>query len=613
MKEYLPAPRISQKTPFSRARSRNSVMRSSWWENWEPADAGFLMGLILPVAAVPLELALWRIDYQLWSSLDFLGELDGRWILPLLGVVLLANGFLVDRLLMRKSPQEKRLRPWMRWLHFCMAGIPFLGLYLIGFWKSMALQSLRWAFQPASKREAILLRDPSRQEGWSSFLLQCSRRLDHWVRHIEGTGWWAGWIFAVNSAFLLLISSWAAALRPIPPGRRAIAIGLTAAFHLVAFVGIRQYSVRLAKKVDSPTLRTCLKAIPIGWLMPLPGLPLILFAVLLTLEKQGLRSETLTSAAYRPRQSASRLEAWTRHNESGHGSRWWRRSPLLGGSSKQIAPGVHTQRLRIFFRAKTLMLGLDGIGLGYVSVTLARHWPPAWPWMRGVLLFGALLCSIIALLACLASLQGFVAWMRRHSEVQESNLFSSSGYLAAAASIFPIGLLAGIYLAFGQTKAAGILLGIAPALACLFGGLWMIVGSLFPHKPSGEGTLTTASWFVLAVLAQGVGLLFVLGDGIADWATFAVVAAAAMTPFGHAALASAFLGWVLLPFRFRDLHSPILPIRLSRPLWAATVAAFLPLGGLAVPWWVHFRRKNWADYQSLWAGLNQGEEAESTP
>jgi hypothetical protein len=74
---------------------------------------------------------------------------------------------------------------------------------------------------------------------------------------------------------------------------------------------------------------------------------------------------------------------------------------------------------------------------------------------------------------------------------------------------------------------------------------------------------------------------------------------ALLTPLWSLILFLQFGGWLLRPFTWRDAFDTRLAVHQRLVLGAVALTAALPLGGLAIPFWIHVRKSLWPGFEAL--------------
>ncbi len=583
------------------AATRHNVLRASWWKSWDAADAGLLLSLFLPIILVPLEMELWGIEYELWSFTGNLERLPGHWVLICALAVCLINAVFIHRLLSRKGRPEERAPAWRRLLHFTVAGLPLYGLCWIAA-KRRAIQGPGPAALQSCPGGTTALRSRN-----PTFRLQshAARRLDLWLRRLESSGWWGAWFVGVNFLLLLGISIWLAAPKPVSVPRWLVLSGLVVALRLSAFQGVRQYLGKRAFEISrSSRHMRLLQRLSYTWLIPLPGLPLLSMAVLLGYESECSRANTLTHAAYLSRHSMRRLSGWSDLRESVQRSwrkRYWFKHFLsLGGSMPrpiQRAP-VPARQLTSLYRLKALLLWIDGTALGVYH--------PLWT-LPALFALSVSVLSIGLLVAIVES-RPLEAHNRKptcpHVGLSEATSKPRYGtYMAATATIFSLGTCTGVAVALGEVRLGGLLVAVPPIIACLVGGLSIMLRPCLPRSGADTGLGEIVLWFALLLALEASGLFILLDEETADRFLNLLFVLTLTVPVWHFVVAALLIGWLLRPFCLKDIGSPRIPPLYRLRLILLTATCSLPFGGLAIPVWIRLRQRSLIHDEEVWLNL----------
>jgi len=74
-----------------------------------------------------------------------------------------------------------------------------------------------------------------------------------------------------------------------------------------------------------------------------------------------------------------------------------------------------------------------------------------------------------------------------------------------------------------------------------------------------------------------------------------------LTPVWSLGLFLALGRWLLRPFTLRHLADPRLPFRSRAILAGVALTAALPLGGIAIPFWIYAHHRLWPGMERSWA------------
>jgi hypothetical protein len=270
-----------------------------------------------------------------------------------------------------------------------------------------------------------------------------------------------------------------------------------------------------------------------------------------------------------------------------------------GASRSAPAMGWAEQHRRAFYRLKTLLLFVDAAALGW-GLARYRSFGPfllRQPFSRISLAFLApfglgLLIGGAALVASLKSGDGRVdPWWRQ----------PYGRFVAASQSSCVAGLISGVLLETGTRYTLGLVLSTVAMLDLLaLFGFWIVAE--LAGRP-GSSTPMAVTWMVLLGVIVCAGALLRIDAasprpviGLLCWAM-------ALTPLLHLALALAMADFLVRPACLWQVVSGGLAAG-TRTLPALVVlTAALPLGGLAIPFWIYARHRRWPEYERRWRSL----------
>ena len=133
------------------------------------------------------------------------------------------------------------------------------------------------------------------------------------------------------------------------------------------------------------------------------------------------------------------------------------------------------------------------------------------------------------------------------------------------------------------------------------GGYSCIVLSLFMFYPVTEGTKVSDALLWSFFFGSLAALGFLIGvDGrihqpsleFLRWLT-------ALSPLWSLSLFLALGAWLLRPFSWRHILERRLPLRLRAALAFVTLTGVIPLGGIAIPFWIYAQHRLWPRYEKL--------------
>ncbi len=566
-------------------RAGRSPMHFSWRKPDASGPAFFAFAGLLLILVTPVDAALWGYgdDAHLWVHPL---PVTGRTLLWMLLPVGLINALLIHRLLSRKTPADRSTR-WpllaSRWL---ASSLPLFGLAVVPVWHRLLKDRPAWMFSSTVALSDLAL---GRSRKWP--LLE--HRISSLDRHLL--------LVAVvnNCAFLVLASQWIQRAEPASPDLRwRPGLLFSIALHLLMFAGTIWYLRGEIARARTERLRSlALLLLTACLLPPIPVFSFLVFVLLLLVNPTHTAEDTLIHALVSQRGTARQLPAWLELREKVQQSRRafpWRRRPLAPHETRQerSQASEETRRVRLLLRRKTLLLIPDTMASSLVVMLLAK----SWPWTSLLLEAGLACAGLLALPLLITGVAalGIRAAFRQEADGRRPGFLDQHPfgfYLARTAGLFFLGLMAGHVWRRGQIELleklflfAGVAgLGIIglkagrQALRQLFDheetrfSAWSSTRDLLRQVLSIVG-LMAAAGFVLALAQLGLERLFVIG-----WLACSVL--------WGAGLARADLPWLLRPSPGQQT-SPGLPLSWRMAVIFIRITAVLPLGGLAVPFWL---------------------------
>jgi hypothetical protein len=548
----------------------------SFWENWTVESSSFLVGMSLAVVILCLEPALWLDD---WPPTQFRILFSDSAALSMLPFLLL-NGWLLDRFLASKTPREVSLPRWILALRLLAASVPLLGLHVISLWQEFLMRRSCDSLESAPAGHHLnLLQDHQ----------QLPRGLH--ARQFYRSGFFFVWL-AIGFLPLLIWAGWLANTRLLNSRREAMIVIACAILHLAACAFMAQYVRSLLR--DSRATgwrRTLLRAAPFLWPFSIPGLVMGLL-VLIFLDPP---EQSLSWHAYARRTGASRVPLW-RNLQGALRQRWqaipwfaqWRRP--VGLSNPDLA-GQSDENILALYRLKTLSLTLDGAALLAGFHLLAARFPGCTAALNGILQWATYASVALLGVGLLIQGTGLAARLFRVSGLADGLSRHPTGrYLLLTQVAFLAGTQGAFLLTGGQVEPFG-------ALLCLGSALCAVSAVLF-FLPK-AATRDLILWGFLFLSLSALGGLVVLDPSLAGRSLAILDGLTVLAPVWSLGLALALGGWLFRPFSWRHALDRSLPCRLRAVLGLVLVTAALPLGGLAIPFWIHARRRIWPRYERL--------------
>gem|GEM_PF-4922059 len=488
------------------------------------------------------------------------------------------SGLLIDRFLEAKTPWNAK-PPWqLRILRFLFSCIPCVGLFAVPLWgKFLQKAGSRNAAQPFPSLDLARRVEPNGESAipWKklrSYLIPISLllallQLPLWVLWLTGPFSGAG----KNEVFSACL-----------------------ALHLALAACVAIYAYEAAHS-DEPIVAVHRKA---AWLLPLLlFLPstLVLLLIVFSIRSQKF-ADPLISSAYTSRVNARSNPLWARSQELLRTS--WRKTPLVARwhmptgleSATEYVPAQ--DEVRAFYRWKSLLLAGEA---GVITWCLFRF-PiaghavmaglPILAWICALLAATGLLIEVLGGLSHLVRAHGFAKFLDNHPYGR--SIFYSHGSLLA-------GVAGGAFAAQGETKNLGWSLILYFSMFVLASGFFFLFSS---YLNQGWRESDLVLW-VVSLFGMALFYLLVLRPASAPWLRCLM----ALLPLSAVAYGLARGDRLLYPFSWKDLRDHRLPRNVRRMLTAVAVTAVLPLGTLAIPFWIYARQRLWPRYWSACAAL----------
>jgi hypothetical protein len=547
---------------------RLDTMARGFWEHWRPGDSSLLVGMYSSIILLLLEPSLWFAN---WSD-DLFSFRVPDWIALSLLLILPFNAWFLDRFLSSKTPVDAYLPCWLRGLRLLASSPPLFNLHTISLWKKF-LGERALAEGLGSSRTAHLNLSRSRWRLSSGLQLRSLYR--------------SGFLFAWIAVSLLPVTVWAvwlAGATRLGAWHHPSVLGACAFLHVISCISMAlHFQLEIEKSFMSGWRRTLLRTAPFLWLFAIPGVVLG-FAVYLSVKPSD---NSLSWKIHAGRTGVNRDPLWQglqdRLHQQWQGQPWftqWRRPMGLSrseGSSREDAELVSLYRL------KTFLLALESLSL---TALILRNVPTV---VRSALWVAAVLTGTGLALQTL----GLLARLFRVSRLRED---LSSDLVRRYLMLTQAAVLAGTY---GGTVLSQISIELFGLLLCLSAALCGVMTVLFllPRVTSGKGP-DAALWGVLYLALAALGVVIGLqGEGWRSSLLSFLRVSAVLSPLWSLGLFLAFSGWLLRPFTWRHVLDRRIPCRFRVVLAFVTLTAALPLGGLAIPFWIYARQRLWPQYE----------------
>lgn len=526
---------------------------------WTTSFLGLAFGLSALFPSIFLELYLRGEKLESFPFSAFAATTGGR--IALVGIALL-GAWITDRLFAAQTKPEARPVLWLRILRFILLTIPYLGILVsLVLLKSMPERRGQKGYPHLDLERPFRFSFAGALRRLDHFLLASSQSIwgfALWISLFQGLPLFAmigglGRIALAGSASRMSILFLCVLLR----------IGAAGAF--LVFARERSRELQLSRRETAAAL-----VVLLATLLPLPWSLAGLMAVLYLSSSKLLAPETTSFATiYKKHFGGRALLAVTP-------------IPLVA----EIYGDTERRRSR-FYALKAGLLGLEITALAWLLA----------PWSGAASLSVTSWTRIIALSPC-AAVPGLLLWMvgiaarllRRWPRLGTLASTPHATMYALVPLVVVQAFIAGSLAGLGYREALAAFLDMLRLESLGLGaliGLLRVVTSLFTRAPT--------PWLADMVLGTTLSFFFLLMG-----ATFGVpVPGMYLLRMGQHLCPLAFLGsplsgflfgrWLLHPFRFRDLFDHRLSGHVRLTLVSFAGPAVLPLGGLAVPVWIHLR------------------------
>ncbi len=557
----------------------------SRWARWGWRHYLFILIFALLVSVSMVEKTLSdNGEKQPWPFFGWLAESPSGF--AALAVLILLNGWFIDRGLADRTTFEGTLPDWLRYFRRVSVAIPILGLYAIPVWYWVTQSCPAWAFRSSATNQLDLSNPRIKPVGALPLL---RLQIDS-LRRTQSSSFLAYtlWMIAGQIAPWLGLLSWITTADSLSPDRRAALAGLSISFRILACTFAMQYGVLRGRQVRARGWRLfVLRFAPILFLFPFPffivGFVPWMIAV-------GEEEESLTGRSWERKDQASPQAARAR----------WASRPSTLSTDRESSEVMEARSA--FHRLKTLLLFLDAGALAWV-LTLAG---------QPLFSFNSLPLRQIAPYLFLAALgltaegvllaQRLLGWFRR----QELSSLPYGRSVTFTQLTLIAGLLFGSLLAVDKAAIAGHLLVVTGLSAVLLSALIFGPASFLLARPRNQ-TFTTLSWALLFFETFVVGAVMYSQPELAPPFVALFHIALAFTPAWSIALFFGLGGWLIHPFRLRHLFDRRLPGATRGVLAGVVLTTALPFGGLAIPFWIYAQNRLWPRYEPLLWSLGKKE------
>jgi hypothetical protein len=494
----------------------------------------------------------------------------------------LFSGWLIDRYLSLKTPNEATFPRWLLGIRFFASTLPIGELYILPAWKAF----LHWD---------LLTRMGARRPATRLCLtkVRCTLPSALRARRLYDSG-----IFlAVLISWFPLLIFWACWITTTPAlarCRHTVVILICTTLHIAFFLATTHVTHHALRESGATARQRYLAFLLLFCgLLPLP------FPVtnILVSNAWGSSLKTLIARSYSRRPETVRLPLWVKLQEALH-EHWqarpwleqWRRPLFLDKAAGTTQVDAEVKSL---YRLKTLLLPFDGAFFFAALSRLTTRVPSIAGEARAALQWLAS-CGIIFMVVGLI-FQGarWCAQIFRISHLADKLTRHPYGrYLILTPLALMAGMVGALLIERGQIELFGGLLVVCSTFWALGSGLCLVL-----QKPN--QVRATGLWGSLSLAFVVLGGLIYVGIWNLQSIIFITRLLAILTPLLALILWGALGGWLLRPFSWWSVLDRNLPLRLRAVLAILVVTATLPLGGLAIPFWIYARHRVWPRYEPL--------------
>jgi hypothetical protein len=583
-------------------RHRWDARGRSRWESWEWSQYLLIMIFVFLTSAALVDTALSKDGNKepLWPF-GLLAENPVG--LSVVALLIIVNGWLTDRSLADRTSTESSIPHWLRWSRRIIVTLPILGLYMIPVW--------RWRVRNRSHSEyhgAPRLEIPAAPES-CTLTSTLSARIDGF-RRTGGQSLFGVilWLIAGQIAPWLALLSWITTADSLSPERRATLHGICLLLQGMACALALQFGILRRRQIRASHWRAgLLMGAPLLFLLPFPFSALSMLpwiaAAGVSRTEETLVGQICSLQTISPIRTAFARQSRDRLFKDSRFSRW--ASSLRELVRNTGERSETTQRRFAFQRLKNFLLLFDASALAWFLARsghplLSLQTPSLFP-ITPTLIAAVVTAALGLLIEAVFLVVRLNAWHRR-TLFPDYPLGRSIAFtqLALASGLALGGLLA----AGGMEKTLGQLLFIIGFGAILGITLFFALGSSLVAL-SGQELPQGVAWTGLFCEFSAAGAMLWAFPELSLPVRRFFGAAIQLTPLWSFAL---FLGlgrWLLHPFSLRHLFEKRLPGRARAVLAAIYLTAALPLGGIAIPFWVYAHHRLWPRYEPLLWELEQ--------
>lgn len=536
-----------------------------------------------------------------WGPFGLLAE--SSFGLTVLALLILANGWLVDRSLADRTPGESLVPAWLRWLRRAVVSVPVVGLYAIPVWRGIVQKRPAWAFRTSGLPAIDLAGAPETIDSpLSRFRDGCRRLRRHQGQSLPALFLWVV-VGQIAPWFALL--SWVTTPEVLSPSYQKMLLALSALCHVGAcMVGLQYGMIRGRQMRAGRSKAAALRYAPLTFLFPFP---VWIAGLLVWMAVAGEDVETFVGRshsnrtrppAHLPIESGSSISRLFRLLTRGRRELDVLLNDLLPGTLENSE--IKSRQLA-FCRLKAFLLLLDAAVLAWI---LAKLGGPALSVESTFKLYSFLLLPALGILIELSFLaMRVIGWfLRRGLPYHPYGRALTLTQLAMAA-----GLCFGPLLAAGNAVHTGLFLqmiGLGAAVASTM----LLAPTTYLLMLPGRQTLVILAWVVLFFELVVTGIILQYHPELAPPFLNLFTIAILLTPLWNLALFLGLKSWILHPLELRHLFDQRLPGKARAVLASVVLTTALPLGGIAIPFWIYAHHRLWPKYEKLLWNLKGSEK-----
>ena len=581
-----------------------------WVWGDSPQESLSQIGFLLGITMFPVLMAFDGVVVS-WGNLTEDASLKGlfpagfKFVLIGLCLTYLINGWMTDRYLAYQTQPDIRIRHWVRCLRFILGGIPLLGLYVSGIWQWLLENPPRWmgmtAMAPESPQAHPLRNRTNRFTCW---LLNSGLRLDRFVFWL----WWQNfhiwWLVLANIIIASLICNGYLVPR-FGADHRGLMVGIAWMLHIYVCSGVLYFFYIQAKEAKATRIGFILRLmLACFWLVPIPLFPLVGILLFILFVAEPEKKQTIIHEAYEKRSAISRLPIWLDfeailRREWGR-ARWWKRLRERPDKLDQPQKASEAQKKRYgIYVIECISLLPEATALGWL-VARTEKTGSIIASVAGVILPGLLLgASIIGGIGAVAWLICFILSLARtQSPLQVLYQYGYIQFLTLTHLVFLCGLVFGlafekqeyhmVWGIFALGGLTGAIVNVGPLILSL---ILPVHERVITDQPM--HSIVPVVWCMLAFVGMG-------GLHNAQTSAFNILIILSLLKIMPLLniLSIGFAGWLLRPFKIRDMFNRDQPKRVRSAIAFILVTLILPFGSLFIPVWIHINHRIWPEYEA---------------